>query len=155
MTSVLGDPALFQDEDLIRVTQGRDPVRDQNDRRVRGIFLQFPADPGICLSIHCRQGIVKDHDRGAADQHLCHCRPLLLPARERHAAFSHKCIIAVGETIHSFIQTGDIRRPPEFLQIVYSRLFRLFFRRVISIFIRIYPEGSFLFCDQDIVPQRA
>ena len=88
---------------------------DQNHRSAGDIISQLPADLGIRLGIHSREGIIKNHDRCAAHQHPGNGSTLLLTAGEGDTPLTDEGIVSVRKALHRLIQAGNSGSPPDFM----------------------------------------
>ena len=108
MRSLFGNFSLVKNDDAVCLHQRGDAVRNENDCRIAGSLLQPMADFRIGLGIHGRKRIIKNHDRRLSHEHLCDCRPLLLAARKRDAAFADRRIVAVGQRHDVVVDVGAL-----------------------------------------------
>jgi hypothetical protein len=68
---------------------------------------QMREDTLLRVGIDRRKGIIEDEDARLADEGTGYRRSLLLPPRERDAAFADKRLKALGEVAHVVEQFGS------------------------------------------------
>ena len=84
--AVLGHAAVAQDEDPVKVGDGRKPVRDDYERSVRELLANGPLNQGVGGHVHRACGLVKNHHFGAGDDGACQAEQLALALRKVQAA---------------------------------------------------------------------
>jgi len=106
--AALGDLAVLENEDLIRVTDRGESVSD--DKRCAAFHQRVEAvlDHRLGFAIERRCGLVEDenprigHD-GAGDGNA-----LFLAAGEAHASLAHDRVVLVGESLGKFVDVCDM-----------------------------------------------
>lgn len=96
--AVGADPRNFsfiQNDDLICVHNGADPLCHDQHRRVCGFCLQRPPQLGVRFEIQRRKAVVKHIDRAFLVQRAGDGKPLLLSARYVAAALGDLALISV------------------------------------------------------------
>src|SRR5438105_7274887 len=76
-----GDPAVVEDDDLVRERDRGEAVRDDQGRPVAERLAQPGADPGLSSRVHRGGGIVEDQDAGVDGERPPDREPLPLPGR--------------------------------------------------------------------------
>jgi hypothetical protein len=104
---ILGDFAIFQNDDEIGIFGGRNPVGDDEGGGAFFQFLQVLADREIGLGVDGGKGIIEDENRGIRKDGAGDRNPLFLPARERHAFFADRSVIAIFEIDDGVMDIGD------------------------------------------------
>ena len=115
MGSLLNEPPVVQHKDLIRLLDGRQPVRNGDDglaarqlgERLLDQMLVFGVDAGGCLIQNDDRRIFQDRP-GDGDA-------LLFAAGQRAAALADDRVIAVRESQNKFVAAGLFRRLDHFL----------------------------------------
>ena len=110
MRAALHDPAAIDDEDLIGMLDGREPVRDDDNRlppRELGEGLLYE---GLVLRVDARRRLVEDHDRGVLEQRAGDGDALLLPSREGVSRLAHHGAVPLGELPHELVHARPTRR---------------------------------------------
>jgi hypothetical protein len=95
--AALADPALVDDQDLIGLTDGRQPVGDDQRGAAGQGRLERLLDGGLRLGVQMRGGLVKHHDGRRLEQQPGQRDPLLLAAGQPEAAVAHDGVQAVGQ----------------------------------------------------------
>src|SRR5699024_5753568 len=78
----LDDPAPVEEQDLIGVPDGRQPMRDHQDRLVARELADPADDGGLVLRVEGARRLVEQHDRRVLEQGAGHRDPLALATRE-------------------------------------------------------------------------
>ena len=108
--AALGDAAVVQHEDLIRVAHGRDAVRHDDRRPLAHDAAQPGQDLLLGVGVHRRERVVQDQDRRIDHHRARERRALLLPARQRDAALPHRRLEAAREVRDVLVQPRHRRR---------------------------------------------
>ena len=103
----LGDPAVVQDENLIRFADGRNPVRHDDRRPLAHDATEACQDFFFRIRVHRGQRIVQDQDGRVGHQRAGECRALFLAARERDPALSHHGVVAAGKLLDVLVEARD------------------------------------------------
>ena len=119
MRTLLPNPALIKDNDMVRIHNRRNAVRYQNDRGRPGILPDRTADLHIRLGVDRRKRIVEHHDRRFPQQHLRDRSPLLLSAGQGHASLTDKCIVTRRKTLDRIVDPREFGRMAD---LIYVRL---------------------------------
>ena len=69
MCPALCDPILCDDNDLVRISYGGQPVGDGDGGPVSGEFLQALLDPALALIVQGAGGLVQDQDGRVLQEH--------------------------------------------------------------------------------------
>src|SRR5579863_422419 len=95
--TALDDLAVMEYDNLVRVANGRDTMRDEERRTVLHHAAQTAQDLFLGLRINARERVIEDQDARVADHGARNRRALLLAARKRQAALAHQRVKAFGE----------------------------------------------------------
>src|SRR5579875_1220303 len=93
----LDDPAVVEDDDLLRVADRREPVRDRDRRPPLREPVERLLDEPLGLGVERGGRLVEDEDRRVAEDRPRDRDPLLLAAREAVAALADDRVVALGE----------------------------------------------------------
>ena len=107
MGAHLAYPSVVQNQDLVGVHQGGDPVGDQNGGALH-IFPDGLADLLVSFHVHGGEGVVKHLDGGVLHQHPGDGHPLLLPAGNGHAPLANGGVVPLGKVHNGVV---DHRQP--------------------------------------------
>ena len=94
MRAVLDDPALFDGDDAVGVSQGRETVGDQDHRAILADAAHVGLDRRLALVVQGRGRLVEDKDARIADQSSGDGDTLTLPAAQRGAPFADDGAVA-------------------------------------------------------------
>ena len=103
----VGEFAVFEDEDLVRLHQRRNPVGDEDDGGAAHPLFEGRPDFRVGLGVDRREGVVEDHDGRLLHQHPGNRDPLFLAAREGDPPFADDGVIAVREGVDGVVDAGD------------------------------------------------
>src|SRR5258708_4755994 len=78
--------AVVEDEDLVGVADGRDPLGDHHHRRLAGVGAQRRPQPGVGGDVEGGERVVEEVDVGPADEGPGDGQALALPAADVGAA---------------------------------------------------------------------
>ena len=99
MAALLHDAAVVEDQDLVGLPHGRQPVGDDQ----RGAPLerggQRQLHGGLGLAVEVGGGLVEHHDLGRLEEQPGDGQPLLLASGEAVAAVAHHRVEAVGQGV--------------------------------------------------------
>ena len=100
-------PSVVQNDDLIRMHDGGDPLGD-DDLRAAG---QAPGKPlpdlRLCGRVHRAGGIVQDQHLRLLQNRPGDAEPLFLAAGHIHATLPQIRLITVFQPVDEFVHTGD------------------------------------------------
>ncbi len=96
------------DQDLVGLPDGRQPVRDDQRGPPGQRRLERPLDRRLRLGVQVRGGLVQHHHRRGLEQQPGQRDPLLLAAGQPVAAVAHDGVEPVGQHRD---QVPDLRRP--------------------------------------------
>lgn len=105
MVARRGDTARVEDDDVVGVAYGVEPVGDDDAGASAAGRGQFTHDAGLAAFVDRAGGLVQDQDRGVGQQRPCEGEPLALSAGERGTAFADEG----GVTVR---QPGDLLVDP-------------------------------------------
>ena len=111
MRAVLGDAALFQHENLIRILRGRNALGDDDRGHAFAQTLQASADGCVRLGIHGAQGVIEHQDAVVIQNRPGDGNALFLAAGQGHALLTDQCIVALFKLFNDIVHIGDLRRP--------------------------------------------
>ena len=80
MRAGLNDATLIENNDVVGVFDGRDPMRDEDSCPILHDFGKSVENGVFGLGIYVREGIIKDKDFGFNNNGACECAALTLPA---------------------------------------------------------------------------
>ena len=107
MVSPFDDLPFLQDQDLIRLFDGRDPVGNDH----AGLFLEDQPesfeDLIFRLGIHAGETVIQDQDRAFQKQRTRQSRPLLLSPGQGNPPLSYDRIETLGKNFQIPIQSGN------------------------------------------------
>jgi hypothetical protein len=113
MRAALDDAPFVEDEDLVRILDGRDAVRNYD----AGAFAHHAAHAAeyfrLRVRVHRRQRVVEDEDARILRDRACDRGALLLSSRQGHAALADHRVVARREVLDVFVELRDIARPVE------------------------------------------
>ena len=107
-------PAL-EHEDEIRVLDGRDPLRDDELRRLRDLRAQRCADLRVGLRVDSGGRVVEDQNLRLFQQRPRDAQPLLLPAGDVRAALLDIGVVFVRHLLDKFIRARQLAGPLQLL----------------------------------------
>jgi len=107
----LDNPPVVEDDDLIGIADGREPVGDCDRRAALGEALERGLDRSLGLRVERRRRLVEDEDGRVAENRARDCDALLLAAGEAVAALADDGVVAVGELHDPVVDRGRPRRP--------------------------------------------
>ena len=111
----LGDSAVLEHDDLVRVPHGRDPVRHDEACAATPPALEVAQDRLFRSMVDAREGVVQDQDRRTQDHRPREGDALALAARQGDAAFADDGVEAVLELLDLPFDLGPGGRPPHLL----------------------------------------
>ena len=94
MRALLDDAAAVEHDQAIECGDGRQPVRDGDDRLVLHQRLQILLDRRLDIGIERRGGLVEHQDRRVLEEDTGDRDALALAARQLHAALADKGVVA-------------------------------------------------------------
>ena len=106
MAPLLDDFPPVQHHDQVAVAQCGETVGDDQDGPVAVVARQACQDCLFGPGIHGGEGVVEDENGRVLEECPGNGGPLLLPAGQGHAPFTHESHVAVGQTLHVGRQTG-------------------------------------------------
>jgi hypothetical protein len=92
--AALMDPALVDEQDLVRLADGGQPVRDHPGSAARQRGLERALDRHLGFGVQVRGGLVEHDDLGRLEQQPGQRHALLLPAGEPVAAVAGRGVQA-------------------------------------------------------------
>ena len=104
--------AVLEHHDQVGVADGRDPLRDDQHRRVAGDRLERRAQPGVGGQVERGERVVEDVDLRLADQRPGDGQPLPLAAGDVAAALGDRGLQAVGHRLDEVAALGDLQGLP-------------------------------------------
>ena len=72
------DASVIEDDNVVGVFDGRDPMRNEDSRAVLHNFVESAENGILRLRVHVCEGIVKDKNFGFDDDRTRQCTPLAL-----------------------------------------------------------------------------
>jgi hypothetical protein len=93
----LDDPPAVEHDDLVRVADGRQPVRDRDRRPARGELLERCLHQALGLRVEGRGRLVEDEHRRVTENRAGDRDPLLLAAGEAVASLAHDRVVALRQ----------------------------------------------------------
>src|SRR2546426_5181639 len=109
MSSAFDDFTFIENDDFIRLLDGRNAVADQNRCAVSHHLLQLVKDLFFRVGIDTRQCIVENQDLRIPNYRARNCRSLLLAARQSNTAFANDGLILVGKRLDILVDMGNFR----------------------------------------------
>ena len=106
MRSPFFDAVLCDDDDLIGVPDGGEPVGDGDRGAVPGEFFQALLDPALALVVQGARGLVEDEDGRILQEYAGDGDALFLPAGKPCPAFTDEGVIAVREFADKVVDIG-------------------------------------------------
>src|ERR1043165_1132453 len=88
MGSVLNNAAVVEHRDTVGISDGGDPVRDEDGGTSAHLLAQVIEDLLFCVGVNAGKGIVKHHDARIANQSAGNSGTLLLAAGQRNATLA-------------------------------------------------------------------
>ena len=88
----LGDPAIFYQQDEIRIPDGGKPVGDNKGSPPTGDCQHGPADPLLRHRIHGAGGLIQNQNRGLLQYGAGNGEKLAFPLAQGGAALGEYCI---------------------------------------------------------------
>ena len=98
--------ALFQDKNLIDITQGTEAVRDHDHRAIHDQLVQRVHDLGLGLNVEGCSGLVEDQDGGVAQESTGNGNPLPLTTGEVLALLTYGGIVAFRQVYDGLVDIG-------------------------------------------------
>ena len=92
----LDDVSAVEDDDLVGIANGREPVRDGDRRPTLGKALERLLDEPLGLRVEGRGRLVQHEDGRVPEDRARNRDPLLLASREAIAALADHGVVAVG-----------------------------------------------------------
>ena len=96
MRAARDDPAAVEHHDLVAVEHGGQPVRDDQQRPVRGRRGQGVAQQLLVAGVEAGRRLVEQEQRRAGQQRPGDRQPLPLAAGEQHALVADQDVEAAG-----------------------------------------------------------
>src|SRR5579872_4121599 len=96
MRALLDDAARFEDDQSIHLRDGRQPVRNSNDRLAGHQRAETRLDGGFDLAIERGSGFVKHQDRRVFENDASNGDALALAAGKLHAALADMGIVTAA-----------------------------------------------------------
>src|SRR5215472_12375827 len=93
------DPALFQDEDLVAIDQGRQAMRHDHHRPTARDAKQTGVQQRLTFRIQRAGRLVEDQDARIGDQRACDRKSLPLPARDVRRTFLDQGLVAIRHAL--------------------------------------------------------
>src|SRR5919205_1904489 len=106
------DPALVEDDDLVRERNRRQPVSDDQRRPAAHRLTQAEPDPRLGGRIDRSGGVVEDEDPRIDGERARDRQPLALASRKRDPALADHSVVALRQTLHELVrlrEPGDAR----------------------------------------------
>jgi len=109
-----GDRAVFEDDDLVRVHDRADALRDDDLRRARHFPCKRGAQTRVGREVEGRKAVVEDVDRGALRQGPGDRQTLALAPGDVGAPLGDLRLEAFAHLFHEVPGLGRLEKPPEF-----------------------------------------
>lgn len=118
MGSLFGDPAVFEDEDLVRFLDGLETVGDDDNGATLEEIMEGNVDLLLREAVERAGRLVKNDDLGILDEYLGNGETLALSSGEPHSFFSN----LGSESVPEIIDEVALREFDGFLQILLRHL---------------------------------
>mgnify|MGYP000644108637 CR=1 FL=1 len=113
MGTLLCDVPIFNNDNTISVTKGRDPVADKECGSLIHNGFEFLHDRGFGLGVDGGENIIENKNFRATGDCACNGGALTLSAREGDAAFSEERLKSFWETFYFVGEVGGFSGPCE------------------------------------------
>lgn len=120
MRADFGDASLFKDEDAVGVSDGAEPVRDDEARPFAHEFCEAALDELFAFGVEVAGGFVKNEDPGIREECAGDGDSLTLSAAEAHPALADPRFVLEFEFLDEF---GGIGQPGGAADLVERRVF--------------------------------
>ena len=102
-------PPLVQNDDLVRVPDGADPLSHDQSSGILQLPVQAGTEPGIRPVVQGGEGVVEHQDLRAPRQGPCDGEPLLLAAGYVGASLGDGGMDASGHPVHKLAGLGQLQ----------------------------------------------
>jgi len=106
MRARVGDPVVFQHDDLVELQHRVNPVRDDDGRPVGQSLLEIAQNLAFRVGVYRRQAVVEQHDPGLFGKCPRDTDALFLSAGQGDAPLAHQRIIAFRQTRDVAVNSG-------------------------------------------------
>src|SRR4029079_3893493 len=108
MRAFLGDNAILENNDLVRLAYGAQAVCDHDDGAAFHQLAQGINHKMLRLGVKCRRGFVQNHDWAVPNDGARNADALPLAAGKRIAAFADDRVVAVRHAADEFVGVGNL-----------------------------------------------
>ncbi len=108
MRALRDDATALHHRDSVRQADGREAVGDDQRRATLHQRPQGGVDALLDLHVDRRGGVVEDQDGGVDEQCSGDCDALPLPTRERVAALTYDCVVALCQLLDELVSAGGL-----------------------------------------------
>ena len=97
MIAMFRDPTVLQHDDPVRVSDGREAMRDGQNGAFLHQAIDGLGDLGLALRVECARGLIQDQDGCIAKECARDADSLALTAGEAHAAGVHAGLVPLRQ----------------------------------------------------------
>ncbi len=112
MRAAFDDLAAFEDQNLIRAANRREPMRDHEGRPAFAQAAQAVLDHLLALGVEARRRLVENQHARVGQDRAGDRHALALSARQLDAALADDCLVALGEPQDELLAVRDAAPPP-------------------------------------------
>src|SRR6185436_4530687 len=98
--------ATFQNQNLVRAANCREPVGDDECSATPAQRLQPILNQGFALTVEARRCLVKNKYLWFGENSSSNCHTLALAARQLHPALTDNRVITIGKTVDKLFAVG-------------------------------------------------
>src|SRR5674476_181680 len=115
MAALADDAARLEDDDVVGVPDRRDPLGDDQNRRLPGLLHQGRTQLGVGGHIESRERVVEDIDVRSFDQRSRDGQSLPLPSGHVRTALGDRRVELAGHLADEVGRLGHLERVPQLL----------------------------------------
>ena len=115
MAAALAERAPVEDQDVVHVLDGRQPVCDGDGRPSLHQDVQGVADHQFRLGIHARRRLVQNQDTWVEGQRTGERQQLLLPDRQRRAPLGDRAVVSERQSFDERARMHRCGGPPDLI----------------------------------------